>query len=757
MGVNWKEVDPTDFEKITRDLLTREFNTQIESFAAGPDGGIDLRADNGTTIIQCKRITTDFSSLRSKLKEEAKKEAVRAAKRYVVVTCVDLTPQNKEEIRALFPNIHTPEDILGGGELEGLIAKHKEIRNLYPALWLGDIKGIYKSINKSANNSIYESSRFEYEQILKELPYIAPPKWRKEAIEILEKNKALIITGHPGIGKTTLARYLIGYLISTYKYRLVAIDKDISSAYQVYNDEECQVFLYDDFLGSNFIRDGLDKNEDRRIVNFIKKIKLSKNKLAIFTTREYIYKQADQYYPNFSDNDIINKITINIDQEDIVYKASIFCKHLSKEKIPFSIIEKLFLNSYNKRWGSGCHIEQILKNKRFNPRIIASSISGFNSSQNKEEIYTLIIENLNHPYKLYYKPFTQQLSENEQALLLCLGTFPDQVSQQKLYTAWSSFIGEKLHRATPIESVYNVLLGDFITSSISPLREVQFSFINPGVRDFIYRYYNNNRSIIGNLIVQSCYTEQLLHIYRTFNSFNNNALADILPIIYKQSIFIIECNCAGRTISGADFEMIDILQKHYDVQLSILETMMSAEASKAYSHISTLNCDYFINVAQVLFINEKAIPFVNNFISALFNNVHNSDVLCVFDELKELMDSIDTNDQDILQATSKWQEEYFNYIQSLDTEALNSENNTIINLIDDYPSGYSSIDFNECFQAIQDRITEIEFERRDSEEYIDYGSSSMGNGALHAANFPAGKHECSLPPQIIRMFEDLNR
>lgn len=42
-----------DFELLIRDLLSAEHQVQYEAFSAGPDGGIDLRAQrqNGTTIV----------------------------------------------------------------------------------------------------------------------------------------------------------------------------------------------------------------------------------------------------------------------------------------------------------------------------------------------------------------------------------------------------------------------------------------------------------------------------------------------------------------------------------------------------------------------------------------------------------------------------------------------------------------------------------------------------------------------------------
>jgi hypothetical protein len=69
---NFLNLSPFEFEILARDLLQKHFNTQIESFTSGPDGGIDLRCSvNGNTIIQCKRYKS-YSSLKTSLTKEVR-------------------------------------------------------------------------------------------------------------------------------------------------------------------------------------------------------------------------------------------------------------------------------------------------------------------------------------------------------------------------------------------------------------------------------------------------------------------------------------------------------------------------------------------------------------------------------------------------------------------------------------------------------------------------------------------------------------
>ena len=77
-------------------------------------------------------------------------------------------------------------------------------------------------------------------------------------------------------------------------FELIVISEDISEGDSVYAAGRKQVFIYDDFLGRTDIREKLGKNEDNRLVEFIRRVHRSPMHRFILTTREYILRAAQQ-------------------------------------------------------------------------------------------------------------------------------------------------------------------------------------------------------------------------------------------------------------------------------------------------------------------------------------------------------------------------------------------------------------------------------------------------------------------------------
>lgn len=69
MIYNLDVLSPLEFEKLSKDIISKKLNLEFKSFKMGKDGEIDLRNKENGIICQCKHIKK-FSDLKSILKKE---------------------------------------------------------------------------------------------------------------------------------------------------------------------------------------------------------------------------------------------------------------------------------------------------------------------------------------------------------------------------------------------------------------------------------------------------------------------------------------------------------------------------------------------------------------------------------------------------------------------------------------------------------------------------------------------------------------
>ena len=263
-------LSPAEFEELSRDLLQKHLEVYLESFTQGKDDGIDLRHSKdkeNTFIVQCKRYK-DYSSLKPKLNEELEKVKKLSPSRYILTTSAGLTPANKEEIFGVFEGyIKTTEDIFGKDDLNNLLGQHGDIEKQYYKLWLSSTNVIEKILHSDVTGR----SEFELEEIQRTIRLYVQNKSNSEAIHLLNKHNYAIISGIPGIGKTTLAKMLCYQYVSE-GYELIVVSGDIKEAEKLLKRDVKQVFYYDDFLGTNFLEIGLVKNEEKRVIHRLRRL-----------------------------------------------------------------------------------------------------------------------------------------------------------------------------------------------------------------------------------------------------------------------------------------------------------------------------------------------------------------------------------------------------------------------------------------------------------------------------------------------------
>ncbi|WP_434035504.1 restriction endonuclease [Formosa sp. 4Alg 33] len=515
---NYQILSPYEFEMLSRDILQLHLSIYLESFGEGQDDGIDLRCSKGEyLVVQAKRYK-NFSSLLANLKKEQIKVEKLKPERYIITTSVSLSPANKEIIKDLFkPYIKSNEDIFGKEDLNNLLTIFPAVEKNYYKLWLASID----VLNQILNSQVINQSKFFLDDIQEKIGVYVQNNSFTEALSVIKSNNYVIISGSPGIGKTTLAEMLVFHLLSKGMEEFIFLSDSINDGFKFYNENKRQIFLFDDFLGRNFLQNSLPTNEEKQILRFINKIQRSSNKVLIFTTREYILNQAKQKFDVF-ENDL-SKCVLDISKYSTLVKAKILYNHLSTNQIPFEYIDEVIKQNY---------LFKIIKHTNYNPRIIESITQKKlweNTTPNK--FPSKLISLFDDPFLVWQHVYENQISSVSRIILNSILISGNEIEYDQLFNQVKCYINQNKDSFD-----FNVNNHNFKLS----IRELENSLIqidknyngrlivqyqNPSIQDFLVNYVNKD-SIAKKYLINS-----ILFLRPSLNIFNSQ-----LDLLLKQKI-----------------------------------------------------------------------------------------------------------------------------------------------------------------------------------------------------------------------------
>ncbi|MDO3641566.1 restriction endonuclease [Mucilaginibacter sp. L3T2-6] len=584
MNYNFSTLNDKEFEQICRDLLNAEFKLGLQAFKVGKDGGIDLRRSTANfkndIVVQAKHyIGSGFAQLKHVLLKPETKDNITqlSPQRYIVCTSLALSVKEKDILKAgLEPYIQTANDVFSQDDLNELLIKHPEIERKYFKLWFSSIE----VLNAVLYNAIEGRTKYHLQQIEKKIKFYVITKKLDQALSTLQKKKLLLITGQPGIGKTTLADIILFERakrgMNIYKIENIREAEDVISV----NDEEKQVFYFDDFLGANYFEIVNAQKTETQLTSFVERIKNTPNKYLILTTRTIILNQASERYEKIGQSRLSNQqFEIKLTDYSKLEKAQILYNHLYFRKIDQSLYESILNEKFYKK---------IISHKNYTPRIIEfitdhSRIAGLSPSSYQQ----YILNNLNNPKEIWRYSFNNQIEYLDRCLLTTLFTFDGNGYQTSLRAAFEKRLAyeksehNQIIESNQFENSIKILLNGFITSVLHdttpPIRHYQF--INPSLADFLIGYlaesYTERKSVVTSLK----YIEQL----DRFNSekspipfekelqlmIRNMIAKNQLSILYttkdftenKRNAIILETLC--RYCSDVNFDNIAI--KHFQL------------------------------------------------------------------------------------------------------------------------------------------------------------------------------------------------
>jgi hypothetical protein len=498
-----------EFENLTRDLLQAEFGIYIESFKDGKDGGIDFRfgkVKGDTVIVQVKRYK-DWTELKPQLEKEVEKVKKLNPKKYVLSTSAGLSPANKSTIITMFsPYIKETKDIFGRDDLNNLVGKHKDIEEKYYKLWLASTTVLQEIINKDVHNW----SRFELDSIKEQITTYVNNDSLRQASEILKRYRYVIISGIPGIGKTTLARMLAYKILANGYEEFVCIEDNLSDGAKLFQKGKKQVFFFDDFLGSNVFEPS-EKDFDNKLVTFIDAIKREKDKVFILTTREYILSEAKARYEKFLTNNIeIAKCTVDLGVYTRYIRAEILYNHLAEANLPNEYIEQLLNNKKYKK---------LIDHPHFNPRIIETYIDRKLWQKFPAKEFMQRFEEFFYNPTMVWQQAFENLDIKARYSLLVLASMGKEIYLENWYKAFLYFC-QSTHSLLGLAcdeqewmNVLKVLQDCFIRIDKSESHTLVYHF-NPSILGFIVAYLSEFKETQKLLLQNAYYVEQLCTIFR---------------------------------------------------------------------------------------------------------------------------------------------------------------------------------------------------------------------------------------------------
>jgi len=315
-----------------------------------------------------------------------------------------------------------------------------------------------------------------------------------DALAILKKHRVCIISGLPGIGKTTLARMLLLYFYKR-KFDVVKIAGDISEARAVGYHNRPRFYYYDDFLGQTAQADKLNKNEDQRLLDFMASVKDSKESVFVLTTREYILNQARLHYEKLAREKFDHRTCIiDLSKYSRRIRAQILYNHLHFSKLPRAHLEALVAKR---------GYVQIVDHENYNPRLIEYlTDSAWIGDIPPTDYLKLFLRKLDNPVEIWEHAFRNQLSDRARNLLFVLTSMPAEVRMADLERAFASFHNSQCtkfaisHSATDFNNALKELDGTFV-STRKVQEAVLVRFQNPSIRDFMQYLLLGGEALAG--------------------------------------------------------------------------------------------------------------------------------------------------------------------------------------------------------------------------------------------------------------------
>ncbi len=489
---NFKNLSDVEFEILCKDIMQKKLGVVLHTFSKGRDGGIDI-TDNPVTkgiVIQVKHyIKSTYANLRTSLKKEVEHVKKLNPDKYYVCCAQELTAANKSEIYEMFADyMESANDVIALQDINDFLenSENVDIVRKHYKLWLESTNVLSEVFNQSVFVDC-ESLLYNIEKSSKE--FVATTCYW-ECMEILEKERMLLLLGMPGTGKTITTKMLaLYYAANGYRIRYTTNGdlKDIKNALSIDKDL-LEVVLLDDCFGQHYFR--MKETQENELLALVKYISLNNKKKLIMNSRVTIYQQAKEHsieFRQFAEDKQFKIKILDMGKMSIEDKGKIFYNHIFFKELPSEYYQDILRNR---------KYRQIVKHENYTPRIMEYVTRTVNYSKVDGNRYAdYVLSCLGNPTEIWQDEFSNKLQQEDRIFLTTLYSLTDtSIDAERLKRAYNY----RLKGTMTIDTTRNIweevlkrLEGSMI-AIFEKHEKKEIGVINPSVNDFLQVYLENN-------------------------------------------------------------------------------------------------------------------------------------------------------------------------------------------------------------------------------------------------------------------------